>query len=192
MEHRTSRYSKAKAHRNINIIVEENRQKGLGLKESCDGAATKFIEPTSSSSSTENLNIVPFVSMGARKGLKYREMIMMVLKSNKKLNPEKRGSSYNDIADGMYCEFRIRNDFVIKHVLKWMMCKGMIKKQCSRYVAVKEYSPSKKIVRAKKRRNKSKKKKKGYKKIRSCKNVKRSGKKVRKSIKKVRKNKRRC
>ncbi|CAK8688418.1 unnamed protein product [Clavelina lepadiformis] len=114
---------------------------------------------------------MPQMSMGRSRGArksgkkkrkpKYRDMVIRAVKSLK----EPKGSSYNSIARYIEERYKVRNDFVLKHVINWLCQKRVLSKKGVKVkltgktlklgrkgVRRQTKKPSKKSKKAKKRR----------------------------------------
>ena len=154
----------------------------------------------------------PFVSAGKRvkkvkckrNKLKFREMIVIALKD------EKKDSTLQKIIANIEGKYNIRNDFVVRRTLEWMLGKKMIRscggkyhlvtekvKLCGPPVSAKRRRSSKKCRKRKsakkscRRRKKASKKRKSKKRSRKCAKKAKKSRKSRKVTKKSRKCRRR-
>ena len=87
--------------------------------------------------SKRRANRPPSASYGGRK-LKYREMVINAIRSG----GESRGTNFNKICRYVDKKYRMKNDFIVKHTLKWLCDKKILSRQSGKYKLMTPLLPS--------------------------------------------------
>ena len=96
---------------------------------------------------------------GRGKKPKFRDMILNAIKSY----GESKGSNFGKICRFIEKKYKMRNDFVVKHTLKWLLNKKVLMNNGGRYKIISPLAPSagRKRRRTGRRRGKSRRRRKG-------------------------------
>jgi len=73
--------------------------------------------------------IIRPIQGGRTRKLKYRDMVLNAIKATGEI----KGSNFNKIASFVERKYRMKNDFIVKHTLKWLCEKKILLKSGGKY-----------------------------------------------------------